>query len=244
MKKRYWYVILTYILMHLSVIIGAPVLLFFGIGSGEELEKGMAIASSYWLIISFLVAFFMIIYILREDIKERHLSSGRSTKSEAFAWAFAGIFIALFSQIIAANIEIRLLGIEPGSDNTRQFVELVKLTPMLFIVVAILAPILEEVIFRKIIFGSLYKKFNFWISALISSFIFGVVHRELEHLLMYATMGLTFSFLYVKTKRIIVPIVAHVSMNSMVMLIQVVFADDIERIMKQAEQYQAFIGGL
>lgn len=121
---------------------------------------------------------------------------------------------------------------------------LVKSLPLLVIVVSIIGPILEEIIFRQIIFGSLYKKFNFFISALISSLIFAVVHMDFTHLLIYTAMGFTFAFLYVRTKRIIVPIFAHVAMNTFVVVVQTIFADDIERIMKQAEKLQqTFIGG-
>jgi membrane protease YdiL (CAAX protease family) len=60
-------------------------------------------------------------------------------------------------------------------------------------------------------------------------------------------MGFTFAFLYVKTKRIIVPIFAHVAMNTMVVIVQTVFREDIEKMMKQVEemqQVQVIIGGL
>src|SRR5690606_1820600 len=111
-------------------------------------------------------------------------------------------FMAMTSQILAANIEIHLFGIEPGSENTQEIMALVKSLPLLVIVVSIIGPILEEIIFRQIIFGSLYKKFNFFISGLISSLIFAAVHMDFTHILIYTAMGFTFAFLYVQTKQI------------------------------------------
>ena len=56
-------------------------------------------------------------------------------------------------------------------------------------------------------------------------------------------MGFTFAFLYVKTNRIIVPIFAHVAMNTLVVVVQSVFKEDIERLIREAEKIQSFIGG-
>src|SRR5699024_12863433 len=76
----------------------------------------------------------------------------------------------------------------------------------------------EELLFRKIIFGSLYRRMNFFWAAILSSLAFGVIHLDLTHLLIYTGMGLVFSYLYVKTKTIIVPILVHMSMNTITVL--------------------------
>ncbi|WP_077620355.1 CPBP family intramembrane glutamic endopeptidase [Bacillus sinesaloumensis] len=244
MKVRYWYVILTYIIMQFSGILGIPLLLYFGIGDGLEPDKAKNTIIATWTVISFVAALPIVLFLLRQDIKERHRNLERSSKGEAVGWAFAGVIMAMTAQVLAANIEIHLFGIEPGSENTQEIMNLVKSLPLLVIVVSIIGPILEEIIFRQIIFGSLYKKLNFFLSGLISSLIFAVVHMDFTHILIYTAMGFTFAFLYVQTKRIIVPIFAHVAMNTFVVAVQTIFADDIERIMKQAENLQqTFIGG-
>ncbi|MEH7226631.1 CPBP family intramembrane glutamic endopeptidase [Bacillus sp. JJ1566] len=244
MKARYWYVILTYIIMQFSGILGIPLLLALGVGKDLDPATATNTIIALWTVFSFVAALPIVLFILRPDIKDRHQNLRRSSKGEAIGWAIAGVFMAMTAQIIAANIEIHLFGIEPGSENTQEIMALVKSLPLLVIVVSIIGPILEEIIFRQIIFGSLYKKFNFFISGLISSLIFAVVHMDFTHILIYTAMGFTFAFLYVQTKRIIVPIFAHVAMNSFVVVMQTIFADDIERIMKQAEKLQqTFIGG-
>jgi uncharacterized protein len=243
LKRQYWYVIVAYVLMQLSGLAGVPLLLYLGIGANAQNKIiASSIASGYWAVISFSVTFFIILFLLRDDIKHRH-DRDQASAPVAFMWAIGGFFLALFAQAIAANIEFRFFGVEMGSENTRRIVEIIKLTPLLVIVTSIIGPILEEIIFRKIIFGSLYKKYNFFIAAIISSLLFAVVHMEFEHLLLYSAMGLTFAFLYIKTKRILVPIFAHVAMNTFVVVMQTVFADDIEKMMKQAEKMQFIFGG-
>lgn len=235
MTKRYWLVLLTYILMQLSALAGVPILMLMGID--EKQIPGI------WSLFSFSIGIIIILLLLKQDISERHLARDRSTRSEAIFWSIAGIFMAFGAQYVAVIIEMNLLGIEPGSENTDMIVELAKATPALILVVAIIGPILEEIVFRMIIFGSLYKRFNFWIAAFISSIVFAAVHIDFEHLLVYTFMGVVFAFLYVRTKRIIVPIMAHVAMNSFVMLVQVVFGDKLLELQKNLEEIQGFIGG-
>ncbi len=219
--------------MQFSTILGVPLFVKLGVESRE-----MAVA--YWLIFSFFAALILILYLLRQDIMERHRDE-RSSVPTAITWAFFGVFLALFAQGIAATIENRIFGIEYGSENTEFLVELALTTPLFIVVTSIIGPILEEIIFRKILFGTLYKRYNFFIAALLSSVVFAIVHMDFKHLLIYSAMGFTFAFLYVKTKRIIVPIIAHVSMNTLVVLIQVVFRDEIEKYQEQVESTQAMI---
>lgn len=236
MPKRYWWVVVTYVLMQFSGIIAIPLL---GVSTG--LANNELVGP--WATISFMTALVVILVLLRADMAGQHLARDRASRGESILWVLIGIFIAFGAQAAAGIIEQQLLGIEPGSENTQNIAELARMAPYFMIIPAVVGPILEEVVFRKIIFGSLYKRTNFVIAALASSLIFGFAHLELKHLLVYTAMGFTFAFLYVKTKRIIVPIVAHVTMNSFVLLIQFMFADDIQKYMENLEKTQQFIGG-
>jgi uncharacterized protein len=238
LKKEYWIILIVYICMHLSNLVAIPLLMisfkFTGVDPG--------LATPIWLIASFTIALIIILFILRKEIRtggksERSLSAGSLIK-----WAILGFFLALFAQYAAAIIE-NLLGIEMGSENTQQILGIIETFPLAVLVTSIIGPILEEIVFRKIIFGALHKRFHFFIAALISSVIFAIVHMEPVHILIYSSMGFSFAYLYVKTKTILVPIFAHVSMNTLVVLVQSVYKEDIERLLKEAEAVQNFIGG-
>lgn len=239
MKKQYWLIILTYVVMQLSGVIGVDLLLSLGIASGEPVMVARQLAASYWTIISFTVALIIVLLLLKTDMSMRQDTSLPKT----LFWSVFGVFLALAAQSIAAMIEMNLLGIEPGSQNTEFIVNLVKMTPWLIVVTSVIGPILEEIIFRKIIFGTLVPKLGFFLSAIISAIVFAVVHLDFSHLLIYTAMGLVFAYLYSKTKQIIVPIVAHVMMNTIVVLGQTVFAERLEDMQRQAEQMQFIFGG-
>jgi uncharacterized protein len=237
LKREYWIILIVYITMQFSSLVGMPAMAYLL----EKFDKAKNLAVPYWLIISFSIALIIILFILRKEMSNNHRRQGSSIGISVI-WAFFGVFLALFAQAIAANIE-HYFGIEMGSENTQHILKIIDTFPIAILVSSIIGPILEEIVFRKIIFGALYKRFNFFISAVISSVIFAVAHMELQHVLLYSAMGFTFAFLYIKTKHILVPIFAHVAMNTLVVLIQSTYSDKIEKLIQEAEKIQNFIGG-
>ncbi|CAG9623536.1 CPBP family intramembrane glutamic endopeptidase [Sutcliffiella rhizosphaerae] len=236
MTKNYWYVILTYVVMQFSIIGGFPLLVWLGIGEGMEDRQAYLIG--YWSVISFTVALIIVCWILRKEWTKGDFRGEPSPLAITVLWSMLGFPIALIGQAVAGLIQQQVFGIQPGSENTQQIMGFVSAFPLMIFAVAVAGPILEEIIFRKIIFGAIYKRFNFAAGLIVSSLLFAVVHQDFKHLLVYFVMGGIFAFLYVKTNRIIVPIIAHVGMNSFVVIVQYVFREDIERMIKQMEEMQ------
>lgn len=238
MAKRYWYVILTYFVMQFSGILFSPLL--YAILPISESQSII-----YWAIFSFAAGLVAILIIMKPYMKS---PSTRDTISAGsiVLWVIAGVFLAYFSQIIAGLIEVNLLGVTQSSANTEMIIEITRAAPIFMIIPALIAPIVEEIIFRKIIFGTLYKKINFFFAALLSALIFGIIHGEPEHILIYSSMGFVFAYLYVKTKRIIVPIIVHMTLNSVSVIVQFSLSpEDIEKMQQQYEQVQTILfGGL
>ncbi|WP_409296579.1 lysostaphin resistance A-like protein [Peribacillus sp. SCS-26] len=243
MKKEYWLVIIVYVVMQLSGLAGIPLVGYIQVQMGMEREDILLTSGACWIIISFLAALVIILFLLRKDMDKNMYARDAAPLPSSILWAVGGVFLALFAQSLAGNIE-RWMGVDPGSQNTKDIIRLIEAVPFVIIVSSVVGPILEEIVFRKIIFGALYKRFNFFISAVISSVIFGLVHGEPAHLLLYSAMGFSFAFLYVRTRRIMVPIFAHVAMNTLVVIMQTLYKEDIQKMMEEAEKVQGFIGGL
>ncbi|TGB01492.1 CPBP family intramembrane glutamic endopeptidase [Halobacillus salinus] len=234
MPRRYWYIIITYIVAQLSGIIGYPMLMLGGLGQND--------AIAVWSVISFTIATILILYFLKNEMKQLEYRDERSSVGAIILWSIAGVFLALFAQGIAAAIETNLLGVPMGSENTMDLMRIARESPLFILLPVVFAPITEEIIFRKIIFGSIYKKTNFWVAVIVSALVFGAFHFDFTHMLVYFSMGVVFAFLYVKTRSIITPIVAHMAMNSFVVVTQY-FVDE-EQIRRMQEQLETiFIGG-
>lgn len=232
MTKRYWWIIATYIIMQLSV---PAIVMVFPINNAETLI--------YLTIFSFIIALIVTLFLLKPDMTQKNLR-GNHNVSQIILWSIVGVFMAYFSQIVAVMIEMALFKTPPGSENTMQIMDIARAVPIFMLIPALVAPILEEVIFRKIIFGALYKRMNFFLAAILSAFIFGIIHNDPAHILIYAAMGLVFAFLYVKTKSILTPIIVHMAMNSMTVIAQFnLDPDDIIKMQEQFENMQTILLG-
>jgi len=239
LNKRYWWVIITYVIMQLSSI---PIALFLKNWTTLS-DQTMATILINWTIFSFIAALVVILLLMRPfmNIKD---TSDRPGMGMLIVWAITGLVMAFTAQIIVSFLEYTLFGVELGSENTFEIMDIARAAPIFIIVPALVGPILEEIIFRKIIFGSLYKRTNFFIAALISSLIFGIIHHEPEHILLYAAMGFVFAFIYVMTKRIMIPIIVHMSMNSIAVILQFSQSpEDIEKMRERLEQLQTILIG-
>ncbi|HET8860235.1 type II CAAX endopeptidase family protein [Marivirga sp.] len=84
----------------------------------------------------------------------------------------------------------------------------------------ILAPILEELFFRKILFTRMLKKYSFGISAIVSSICFAFIHiPNWLNLVPTFLFGIISCWIYVKTKNILYPILLHFVGNLIVLLL-------------------------
>ena len=82
----------------------------------------------------------------------------------------------------------------------------------------IAAPIVEEVIFRGVVLGSLRKVFPAWVSILISAVIFGAYHMNPVAIVYATVMGIIAGVVYEKKQNLLFPIMLHMANNFMGLL--------------------------
>lgn len=199
-------------------------------------EKDIAYRASAWslFIVNTIAAIIFLLFMMRNNPFLQVFKGKKSSIGNAIVWGFLGFFLAMGGQMLAAAVE-SMMGVTAGSDNTAILSDIAKVSPIIIISMVLFAPFLEEVIFRRVIFGGIYQKTNFWIAAIASAVIFAAVHNEFEHLLMYMMPGLVFSYLYYRTKRLLTPMIAHLLMNGFVVIIQLNYDKLLElQDMKQA----------
>lgn len=80
-------------------------------------------------------------------------------------------------------------------------------------VLGLLTPIVEELLFRGLVYKRLKVYYDGVISAYISAIIFGIVHLNLLQGLYAFAMGIVFTFVYERCKSIYGPIIIHVVAN-------------------------------
>ncbi|MCY7501439.1 CPBP family intramembrane glutamic endopeptidase [Bacillus pumilus] len=241
MKKQYWYIILTYILVQVSAFPYVFIMKWLGYIQTPMTQTELSKLSGTWTIISFCVGLIIILLILRTVPKASLRNEAPASVGAAISWIIGGFFLSLLTQSIAGMIEQYAFGIGRESENTQNILTIMDAFPFLVVIIALIGPILEEIIFRKIVFGVIYERSNFFIAALVSSVFFAAAHSDFDHFFLYTAMGFTFAFLYAKTKRIIVPIGAHMLMNSLVILVQI---EPVRKMIEeQSQTMQMIIGG-
>lgn len=242
-KKTPLYILITYIVMQLSAYIvvkpvSSIVKLLNPDASKEHLYNlimGWTTFSTFFL--GFLVS---LLFILRDKdfFKKAFVGGKKASTPTAILWGVLGFVMLFVAQTSAAAIEQYILGIKPGSQNTTQLSDIAATAPIIIISIVLIGPILEELVFRRVIFASLNQTTNFFIAALVSAIIFGLIHFELEHILLYVATGFVLAFLYHKTQRLLTTIIAHVLLNGFVMTVQL----NQQRIIDFLESFQKSMG--
>lgn len=237
-QKTGIYILIVYCIMQLSGALLVPILPFlYNFFETRGVEDPALNISGWWVFLSFGIATIITLLIIRKDNTYlKQLKGSPSPILQTIGWGFAGFFLVLVGQGIAASIELRF-GVDPGSENTTQFIEIAQAVPFAIFSIVIFAPILEELIFRRIIFGTLLPKTNFFVAASVSAIAFGIIHFDFTHILIYAVSGFIFSYIYYKTKRIIASIISHMLLNGFVVLVQF-YGEDIQNFLKQYSDLQ------
>lgn len=143
--------------------------------------------------------------------------------------ATAGLGINYLISYLANILIILFLGTSDSASNQLLFESLMENGFLLMAIQAIVfAPIVEELIFRGLIFRS-FRQYNIYLAHFISAFCFGFIHiyqglfagdwTQLIYLLSYGGMGFAYSFIYEKRKTIVAPMIVHMLNNLIATLI-------------------------
>jgi hypothetical protein len=77
----------------------------------------------------------------------------------------------------------------------------------------VVAPVVEEALFRGLLFGWLRERGGFWGGAIVSSFFFAGVHWTLSAFLPLLALGVTLSYVYHRTESLYPAMLFHAVFN-------------------------------
>ena len=180
-------------------------------------------ASFIWVeTIDYLVGAALLVVINLKNSEINQIETRRIPFFRAIAWGIIGTALVIVLQFVVSYVTF-ILGQNPASANTATLVTLAKINPFFVLAITVGAPIMEELVFRKVLFGNLSTLFGMrsnlglTIMAIISSLAFAFMHND-SHIFLYAAIGLLFCWLYHKTGRIQTSMIAHILMNGFVVL--------------------------
>ena len=157
--------------------------------------------------------------------KRMGLLEGFKPLSSLKAWGMIGLtYLGIY---IATNVGMSVMRMEGISNTTNQAaIENAHMNPFVLITfTAIMAPIVEELVFRGILMGRVFNPDSI-VGLIVSSLLFGLVHmpNSIGVWIVYAGMGFVLGIAYRKFQKLEYCIMAHIINNtiavSMLLLLQ------------------------
>lgn len=138
-------------------------------------------------------------------------------------WAAWGLLGIALSPVVVGSVAALLsaTGYEEGVggqgtvDGVATMIELDLPTYVyLLAVTGVLAPVLEETVFRGFLLTSLTKFMPTWAAVVASSVAFGLAHLSARDLPVLSGLGMLLGFSYVRSRNLLTPILIHGAWNS------------------------------
>ncbi len=213
--------LVTFLIFYFSSYLQVIPIAIFNIDVNNYTTTDLAIVNTFTDLILVLILIILYFKELRKEFKT-FKDNWKMNMDTAFKYWFLGLMIMCIS-----NIAISIITSLGTSSNEQAVQGLISSTPYLMLFTAgILAPIAEEITFRKGV-SKIFK--NKWVYATASGLIFGFLHvmgssNPLEYLYIipYGSLGFFFALTYYDTKSIYPSIIMHAIHNSALVLLSII----------------------
>ena len=212
--------LLTFLIFYFSSYLQVIPIALFNIDVKNYTASDLAIVITFTDLILVLILIILYFKELKKEFKT-FKKNWKLSMDTAFKYWFIGLMIMCISNII-----IGIITNLNTSSNEQAVQALVSSTPYLMLFTAgILAPIAEELTFRKGV-SKIFK--NKWVYATASGLIFGLLHvigsgniLEYLYVIPYGSLGFFFALTYYNTKSIYPSIIMHAIHNSALILLSI-----------------------
>lgn len=177
-------------------------------------------------IVSSLILVLIIIFIYRKELKIK-LINFKNNYNEYLDFGFKYWVVGLVGMSVC-NLLIAHFSPVHEANNEALVQEMIKNAPYLsFISAALIAPFIEEMLFRKSL-GDIFK--NKIVMVLVSGFVFGLLHVvfsiktpwDLLYIIPYGFLGGAFAYILAKKENIFIPIAFHTIHNSVLIILSII----------------------
>ena len=187
--------------------------------------------SQYALLMTFfatLVTAPVLILIKCRDLKQQRAIGAYGYKSESF---FKYLLIIPFSivfvytgNVLVHIFETLIPSMADSFENTAKSIYGANIY-LQIITVVILGPIVEELVFRGLMYIRLKRMFGIGISSLVTGLAFGIFHGNISQGIYAFLFSYAAIFLYEKYKNIYAPIIFHMTANAFSVLVTFLLKD-------------------
>ncbi len=210
-KSQKRYVLLGYVIIYIILPVLVVRLVPLGSNISRELASTLLVfASAVGVLVVLLLTVKNVLLDDLRIVKDNKRLLLKSLKGLGIIYLLNIIFGLLYTYFDIYGV----------SENQESVQELVTANPWVILLpMALFVPIIEEVVFRGVIFDFIESKIGIVFAVVISSLLFGLLHvlslDSLVFLPQYVMMGLVLAYTYVKSdKNLIVTIALHILLNT------------------------------
>ncbi|MCR4648153.1 MAG: CPBP family intramembrane metalloprotease [Lachnospiraceae bacterium] len=156
---------------------------------------------------------FPLLYVLTKNIPSGKITGQKFGFFRFVPYIFMTAGLMVIGMIVGTIVN-NLLTLPFGGSNNAAIAELLLGSSPVprILVVGILAPIFEELIFRKLLIDRL-SRYGSFIAIIVSGLFFGLFHGNFSQFFFASLIGFLFAFLYLKTGKIHLTIILHMIVN-------------------------------
>jgi membrane protease YdiL (CAAX protease family) len=165
-------------------------------------------------------------------VKPKYYDKKRLKVGEYFLFLLIGEALMIVGSIVG-NIFSEIIGGIFGTANENSVNTVVTELPVwaIFIVVCVLAPIFEELIYRKLIMDR-FGKIGGALAVLLSAIAFGLMHCNFYQLFYAVAVGIVFGYVYQRTHNILYTISMHSILNFIGSIVTIPILETSEKVEK------------
>lgn len=220
-KKYILKSIITFILFYYSSYLQLIPILILNLNLDKLSGTNKVLLSMY----SNIILLIILILLYKNDLKNE-FKKFKENLNKNIDTGFKYWLIGLMTMFIS-NIIINIIIGNGQAENEKIVQQMITYAPYIMVINAgIIAPIIEEITFRKA-FKNVFN--NKWLFILSSSLIFGSLHvitkltspLDLLYIIPYSSLGISLAYMYYKTDTIYTSITMHIFHNTILTILSI-----------------------
>ena len=238
--SRFSLALFVYLIVVYAVIFAAEAIMILTLGSlkVEELFATSAILNTLFSSIPQYLIAFPILFLMIKGMKTKKREMAKMPVSEFFS-LFLISQVAMLAGNFIGEMFNGFFATFKGSEVTDYVSEIISSSPLwlLFITVVLIGPIVEELIFRKLMIDRL-SRYGDLIAIMVSSVSFGLFHGNFYQFFYAVMLGLILGYVYAKTRNVKYSILMHMIINFLGSIVTIPVSKCLEKLYPQLESIQ------
>lgn len=229
-----------YLIVAYAVIFAAELIMILTLGKERvaELFTTSALLNHLFNIVPQYLIAFPILFLIVRGMKTKYREKTTMPISEFFS-LFLIAQTAMFAGNLIGEAFNGFFSAFKGSESTNPVAIIVEASPtwLLLITCVIIGPIVEELIFRKLMIDRL-SRYGELIAVMTSAIAFGLFHGNFYQFFYAVMLGLILGYMYAKTRNIKYSMIMHILINFFGSIVTTPVMESMEELLPQLESIQ------